>query len=309
MTSLMPSWQWQWIVAGTAPRATGARAAVPSSPAAVTLGASTRPRATGKAAEAAQSREHGVPDIVPLKVQAIAWTHFEPPADVPWETDTDGGEALAEFAGRACYQSWKKPNPATATNAGYLRHILEVGHLSVLEHGSVTFYLSGISRSLTHELIRHRHFSYSQLSQRYVPERDAAMVEPDVIAEDPELHAKFLEASEAAVQAYTELLEGLEKKFADVEHATLRRKQARQAARALLPNATETRIVVTGNYRAWRHFIAMRASEHADVEIRELAVACLRELQRIAGNAFADFEITSLPDGTEVASSPFVAEG
>jgi thymidylate synthase (FAD) len=259
--------------------------------------------------DATDLREHRVPDIAPLKVQAIAWTHFEPPAEVPWETDADGGEALAEFAGRACYQSWKKPNPATATNAGYLRHILEVGHLSVLEHGSVTFYLSGVSRSLTHELIRHRHFSYSQLSQRYVPERDAAMVEPGVIAEDPELHAKFVAASEAAVQAYTELLEGLEKKFADVEHATLRRKQARQAARAVLPNATETRIVVTGNYRAWRHFVAMRASEHADVEIRELAIACLRELQRIAPNAFADFEITRLPDGTEVASSPYVSEG
>src|SRR6476660_4068091 len=147
-----------------------------------------------------------------LSVKAIAWTHFEPPADVPWETDTDGGEALAEFAGRACYQSWKKPNPATATNEGYLKHILEVGHLSVLEHGSVSFYLSGVSRSLTHELIRHRHFSYSQLSQRYVPERDAAMVVPGVIAEDPELNALFEEASEAALTSYTKLLEGLEKK-------------------------------------------------------------------------------------------------
>ena len=77
----------------------------------------------------------------------------------------------------------------------------------------------------------------------------------------------------------------------------------------MLPNATETRIVVTGNYRAWRHFVAMRASEHADVEIRALAVACLRELKRIAANAFADFEITALPDGTEVASSPMVSEG
>jgi thymidylate synthase (FAD) len=179
----------------------------------------------------------------------------------------------------------------------------------VLEHGSVTFYITGISRSLTHELIRHRHFSYSQLSQRYVPERNAAMVEPDVIADDPELHAKFVAATETAVSAYTELLEGLEKKFADVEHATLRRKQARQAARALLPNATETRIVVTGNYRAWRHFIAMRASEHADVEIRALAITCLRELDRVAANAFADFEITTLPDGTEIASSPLVSEG
>jgi len=250
-----------------------------------------------------------VPQIAPLQVQLIAQTQFLPPQQVPWETDADGGQALAEFAGRACYQSWSKPNPATASNAGYLRHILEVGHLSVLEHGSVTFYLTGISRSLTHELIRHRHFSYSQLSQRYVPERDAAMVEPDVIAADPELHAQFVAASEQALAAYNELLEGLEKRFADVPNATLRRKQARQAARAVLPNATETRIVVTGNYRAWRHFVAMRASEHADVEIRALAVACLRELQRVAGNVFADFTISALEDGTEVASSPLVAEG
>lgn len=250
-----------------------------------------------------------MPDIVAPTVRVIAWTQFEAPSDIPWQTDAAGGQALAEFAGRACYQSWSKPNAATATNAGYLRHILEVGHLSVLEHGSVTVYLTGVSRSLTHELIRHRHFSYSQLSQRYVPERDAAMVEPDVIAEDPQLHAMFVEATAAAVTAYTELLEGLEKRFAGVEHATLRRKQARQAARAVLPNATETRIVVTGNYRAWRHFIAMRASEHADVEIRALAIACLRELQRVAQNVFADFQITTLADSTEVASSPFVTEG
>ncbi|MCO1576644.1 FAD-dependent thymidylate synthase [Crossiella sp. SN42] len=248
-------------------------------------------------------------ETVRPKVQLIAKTEFFPPADVPWTTDADGGEALAEFAGRACYQSWSKPNPATADNAGYLRHILEVGHLSVLEHGSVSFYLTGMSRSLTHELIRHRHFSYSQLSQRYVPEHDAAVVEPEIIAEDPELHRKFLAAAEASVAAYHELLAGLERKFAGTANATLRRKQARQAARAVLPNATETRIVVTGNYRAWRHFIAMRATEHADVEIRSLAVECLRQLRKVAANVFSDFEISTLADGTEVASSPLVTEG
>lgn len=251
----------------------------------------------------------GMTETVSPKVQLIAKTEFFPPAEIPWSADADGGEALAEFAGRACYQSWKKPNPATATNAGYLRHILEVGHLSVLEHGTVSFYVTGISRSLTHELIRHRHFSYSQLSQRYVPEKNAKMVEPEVIAADPVLHEKFVKAAEASVAAYTDLLQGLEEHFAEVPNATLRRKQARQAARAVLPNATETRIVVTGNYRAWRHFIAMRASEHADVEIRELAVECLRQLQKAAANVFDDFVIATLPDGTEVASSPFVTEG
>ncbi len=250
-----------------------------------------------------------MPDIAPLSVQVIATTQFQPPDGVPWTTDADGGQALAEFAGRACYQSWRKPNPATATNQGYLRHILDVGHLSVLEHGVVTMYLTGVSRSLTHELVRHRHFSYSQLSQRYVPERNASMVEPEVIAEDPELHARFIAATDAAQRAYTELLEGLEKKFADVANGTLRRKQARQAARSVLPNATETRIVVTGNYRAWRHFIALRATEHADVEIRRCAVACLRELQRVAPNVFGDFAVSVLADGTEVAASPYATEG
>src|SRR5947207_4322996 len=188
-----------------------------------------------------------MPETVPLKVQLIAKTEFLPPSDVPWETDADGGQALCEFAGRACYQSWKKPNPATATNAGYLKHILEVGHLSVLEHGTVSFYITGVSRSLTHELIRHRHFSYSQLSQRYVPERDAAMVEPDVIAGDPELHELFTEAAAASVTAYEALLEGLQKRCADVPTAPLRRRQARPAARASPPNATETRTAAPRN--------------------------------------------------------------
>jgi thymidylate synthase (FAD) len=250
-----------------------------------------------------------VPPIAPLRVQVIAQTAFTPPDDVPWETDADGGQALVEFAGRACYQAWDKPNPATATNQGYLRHLLEVGHLAVLEHGAVTMYLSGLSRSVAHELTRHRHFSFSQLSPRHVPERDAAVVEPAVIAGDEELHERFLAATDAALAAYAELLDGLEKRVADVPNASLRRRQARQAARSVLPTALETRVVVTGNYRAWRHFVAMRASEHADVEIRELAVACLRELRRVAGTVFDDFRISSLADGTEVAASPYATEG
>lgn len=244
----------------------------------------------------------------PLRVQLIARTEFTAPADVPWSTDADGGSALLEFAGRACYQSWSKPNPRTATNDGYLQHIIDVGHFSVLEHASVSFYITGISRSCTHELIRHRHFSYSQLSQRYVPEDDSRVVVPPGFEDDPELQQLFLDAADASRAAYTALLGRLEEKLADVPSATLRRKQARQAARAVLPNATETRIVVTGNYRAWRHFIAMRASEHADVEIRRLAIACLRQLVEVAPAVFADFEVTTLADGTEVATSPLATE-
>jgi thymidylate synthase (FAD) len=250
-----------------------------------------------------------VPETVPLRVQVIAQTQFSAPSDVPWETDADGGQALAEFAGRACYQAWDKVNPVTATNEGYLRHILEVGHLAVLEHASVTMYLTGLSRSLAHELTRHRHFSYSQLSQRYVPRGEATFVEPSVIADDPGLHQAFLEAADAALAVHRTLLDGMEKALDGVPNATLRRKQALQAANSVLPTATETHLVVTGNYRAWRHFIAMRASEHADVEIRRLALACLRELQRVAGSVFRDFRISSLADGSEVAASPYVTEG
>ena len=251
-------------------------------------------------------------ETAPLRVQLIAKTEFLAPPDVPWSTDSDGGPALVEFAGRACYQSWSKPNPRTATNAGYLRHIIDVGHFSVLEHATVSFYITGVSRSCTHELIRHRHFSYSQLSQRYVPEHDSQVVLPPGMEDDQELHEIFTAAADASRSTYAELLARLEAKFTGDEPGdrlgAIRRKQARQAARAVLPNATETRIVVTGNYRAWRHFIAMRASEQADVEIRRLAIACLRQLVDVAAQVFADFEIATLADGTEVATSPLATE-
>ena len=247
-------------------------------------------------------------EIAPLRVQLIARTEFLAPADVPWDTDADGGEALVEFAGRACYQSWSKPNPRTATNSSYLKHIIDVGHFAVLEHAAVSFYITGVSRSCAHELTRHRHFSFSQLSQRYVPDDDARVVIPPGLEDDPEAQRIVLAAADASRAAYLELLAGLEAKLAEAPNAVLRRKQARQAARAVLPNDTETRIVVTGNYRAWRHFIAMRASEHADVEIRRLAIACLRELASVAPSVFADFEITALADGTEVATSPLATD-
>jgi len=236
----------------------------------------------------------------------IARTDFLPPADIPFETDAAGGQALAEFAGRACYQSWDRPNPSTATNEGYLAHILQVGHLSVLEHSSATFYLTGISRAVTHEIIRHRHFSYSELSPRFAPTR---VVEPDAVAADADLHDRFTTAAQAAKAAHGALLQALEQAAEHAPDGTLARKQARQLAAGLLPAAAETALVVTGNYRAWRHFVGMRATEAADVEIRTLAVGILRELQSLAPHVFADFRISLLPDGTELAASPLVADG
>jgi thymidylate synthase (FAD) len=245
-------------------------------------------------------------------IQLIGRTEFLPPAGVPFTSDASGGQALAEFAGRACYQSWDRANPSTATNRGYLDHILQVGHLSVLEHSTATFYLTGLSRAVTHEIIRHRQFSYSELSSRYVADQSddigAAVIEPAAVAADPVLHEKFTAAATAAVGAHADLLAALESAAEHAPDGTLARKQARALAAGLLPAAARTALVISGSYRTWRHFIGMRATEAADVEIRTIAVDILRELQDLAPHVFADFRISMLPDGTELAASPLVAD-
>ena len=248
-----------------------------------------------------------VPPTASLRVRVVGRTEFLPPDDVPWRTDAEGGQALVEFAGRAVYEAWDRAVPATATNEGYARHVLEVGHLALLEHGTVTLYVTGISRAVAAELVRHRHLSASQLSARHVPERPA-VVEPAAVAADPELHERFLAAADAALAAHGALLAGLEERSADAPGAELRRRQARQAARAVLPEALETRLVVTGNYRAWRHFVGMRGSDSADAELRRLALACLHELRGVAPHVFGDFRISTLADGTQAAASPLVGE-
>jgi thymidylate synthase (FAD) len=217
---------------------------------------------------------------------------------VSWQTDTEiASEHLTEVAGRLCYMSFAKPRPGG--NQAYLNHILEVGHGSVLEHAVWNFIFTGVSRTLTHELVRHRSgFGYSQLSQRYVDESVAEYVEPDCIAADPELHRIWLEAVAQSHQAYMELAEKLQDAFKEEPDRTQRRKLARQAARSVLPNATETKIFVTANARALRHLIEMRASRFAEVEIRKLAVQVLRLMQQEAPHIFGDYVLQPLPDGT-----------
>jgi thymidylate synthase (FAD) len=224
---------------------------------------------------------------------------------VAWQTDTEvAGEHLVEVAGRVCYMSFAKPRPGG--NRAYVDHILQVGHGSVLEHAVWNFLFTGVSRSLTHELIRHRAgFGYSQLSQRYVDESVAEYVVPDCIADNPELHRIWLDAVAHSHQAYIKLTEKLQETFKDESDRTLRRKLARQAARSVLPNATETKIFVTANARALRHFIELRGSRHAETEIRKLAVAVLKIMQTEAPNLFGDYALVPLPDGTFEAATPY----
>lgn len=229
---------------------------------------------------------------------------------VTWASDSlVASEVLCETAGRVCYMSFAKPRPGG--NAAYLGHIMESGHGSVLEHAVWNLLITGVSRSLTHELIRHRAgMGYSQLSQRYVDESVAEYVEPGIIAADAELHALWLDTVERAHAGYVKLADALAKKIAadpatkDLP-ATDRRKAARQAARSVLPNATETKIFVTANGRALRHFLEQRGSRHAEPEIRQLANEVCKTMQREAPHLFGDYRLEPLGDGTSEVTTAY----
>ena len=218
----------------------------------------------------------------------------------------DESAAIAEISARLCYMSYGR---GRRDIADFINNLLRSKDGSVFEHINYGFVFTGVSRSLTHELVRHRAgFAYSQRSQRYVDESGGNFVAPPAIVQaDDQVNALFDEAMENAARSYDMLVGALEtaiprEKF---EYATDHRKAIRQAARAVLPNAAETKIFVTANVRAWRHFIEMRGSAFADVEIRALAIMVLESLQPEAPLLFGDFTIDTLPDGTKTATPKY----
>jgi thymidylate synthase (FAD) len=235
-------------------------------------------------------------------VTLIARPEFVEPAHlaVQWKGDATGGERLAEFAGRICYMSQR--NPASRTTADYLENIKKQGHGSVLEHAVYVLLIEGVSRSCSHELVRHRAgFGYSQLSQRYVDESEANFVMPPAIIGDADAEHAWEEQMQAAQTAYVAAVERLMKRYEWVTDKIHRRKMAREAARSVLPNGTETKIVVSANARAWRTMLELRCGEGAEQEIRRMAVAVLRVLQAEAAGFFSDFEIYTGEDRVESA--------
>lgn len=205
---------------------------------------------------------------------------------------------LVELAGRDCYQSFDRPNPETAHTHDYVgKNLIGKKHFSVLEHATATLRFTGISRSLTHELVRHRHFSYSQLSQRYVDITASKMIVPPAIRDWPDEREReamlgiLREVWERSIAAYGQL-EDILMGPSVVEGGTgmwgLPKKRAREAARSVLPNMTETAIVVTGNHRAWREFLEKRNSPYADAEICEAARAALVVLSKVAPACYQD---------------------
>lgn len=240
------------------------------------------------------------------KISVLARPVFVEPDHLPvsWLGESSDGERLAEFAGRLCYMSQR--NPANRATRDYLENIKKQGHGSVLEHANYSLLLEGVSRSLTHELVRHRAgFAYSQLSQRYVDESDARFVVPPAMIGDEALEGSWRAQVTGALATYTKLVEQLMERHAWVGDKVHRRKMAREAARAVLPNSTETKIVVTGNARAWRTMLELRASEAAELEIRRLAVAVLRVLMSEAPAFFSDFEIYRAEDRREAVRVGF----
>ena len=219
---------------------------------------------------------------------------------VQWHGESTDGERLAEFAGRLCYMS--QHNPAGRSTREYLENIKKQGHGSVLEHANYSLLIEGVSRSLTHELVRHRAgFAYSQLSQRYVDESDASFVVPPAIGGDERLEGAWRSQIESAQSAYVALVAQLMERYSWVADKIHRRKMAREAARGVLPNSTETKIVVTGNARAWRTMLELRSSEGAELEIRRMALVVLRVLQSESPAFFSDFEIYEADDRREAA--------
>jgi thymidylate synthase (FAD) len=199
--------------------------------------------------------------------------------------NTMDADHLAEFAGRACYQSWDRPNPKTAANKDYLANIIAQGHASVLEHASATFYIEGVSRNFTHELIRHRHLSFSEVSQRYVDVSEYPFVE------HPGLVGISADERRERTELHQLLRDWYEVNVAALVRGGKSRKEARQAARHILPGGTETKIVVTGNMRSWREVLSKRLSPAADAEFREVAKEILRHLKEIAPHTFQDVEV------------------
>lgn len=216
-------------------------------------------------------------------------------------------EWLIESAGRGCYLSYDGKG---RSHEDHIKHLIEVGHGSVLEHANFNFHVWGISRANSHELVRHRAgMAYSQLSQRYVDSSDCAFVVPPAIEElkqtKPEIYQKWLSFIEQSQTLYSELTDHLSEMYSDLDDKTEKRKKARQAARSVLPNATETKIFITMNGRAVRHFIEMRANSAADLEIRMLAVEIFKLMEKEFPLIVYGISLVKLPDGTEGVESKF----
>ena len=187
---------------------------------------------------------------------------------------TPGSEKLIEEAGRTCYLSLDKIKDGSSDS--FIRSAIRRGHESIIEHASASFRIFGASRAFTHQLVRHRLASFSQQSQRYVDEADFDYIVPPVIEGNSEALEIYRDHMKQVTETYQKLREvGIKK----------------EDARFLLPNALESQIVFSANFRELRSILKLRLDKHAQWEIRRVFIDVLKILQKEAPTVFGDFEI------------------
>ena len=217
-------------------------------------------------------------NIVTPEVRLLAHTTINEKAISEYmgiqDASTDA-ETLLTMAGRNCYRSFHRPNNKTYNDADYLRRTLgQLGHWSIAEHATATLYFTGVSRAFLAELTRHRHLSFSVESQRFIDANDANIVLPPAVREqDLTVQTKFAWRVKEAIEKY-ELLQ--------IALIHLPKKQRNEAARGLLPNCIETRMVVTGNLRAWNEVIQRRTQPDADAEMQEVMRLAKDQLRTVS---------------------------
>jgi thymidylate synthase (FAD) len=212
------------------------------------------------------------------------------------EGPVSDAERLVEFAGRICYMSFGA-RQSPRDNAAYIANLIDQGHDSVLEHASWSFLLDGVSRSFTHQLVRHRiGFSFSQLSQQYHDHSRAEFLPPAGLERIPEALAAWNTAVEAAQVAYHTIQSLLGSENEPGLEGKEQLRAIRSASRSVLPNATETRIVVTANARSLRHFLSLRGATEGDFEMRHVSGLIYKMLQMEAPALVSDFENSAVGD-------------
>lgn len=173
-------------------------------------------------------------------------------------------------------REWKAEKVWANSAEKFVAMLVRVGHYSVLEHANATFRIRGGSRAFTHQLVRHRMASFTQQSQRYVSEDHFRVVEPPSIRKHPEAHTLFSETMEKTREAY---------------HRLQKLGIRNEDARFVLPSAIESEIVITADFREWRHIMELRGVSKAQWEIRRIALEILKILKEKAPAVFLDFKI------------------
>jgi thymidylate synthase (FAD) len=223
-------------------------------------------------------------------------------------TELPPAAKLLKTAGQTCYASFGPKRTYNENAKRYFGNLSSSGHGSVYEHATFSALAYGISRSNTHEIVRHRAgTAYSQLSQRFVSGKVLRFVERPEYQQHPSLHKRFEERIDRAAKDYEEVADELltlqdeGDALLGAEARTDKRKRVQQTARSVLPNESETILVMSANVRAWRHMIEMRTDQHAESEIRDLffrIFLCLRQVEPIL---FEDYAVESYSDGTHGA--------